>query len=132
MYKGPMGVLSRVFLDAHLHNTSNNTIRRAARRNTISARQEIGPIFDFFIFNTNFTHFSELHGHLSVSRSHIFLDAHLYNVLNYTIRQSVEQNLLSARQEIGPIFDFCVFHPHFGGTPREEGASNLSSDTATM
>ena len=54
LYGSLAGTLAHVFPDAHLHNSSNNTMGQSAGKNAISASREIGPIFDFFIFHTNF------------------------------------------------------------------------------
>ena len=77
LYGSLAGTLAHVFSDVHLHNSSNNTMGQPAGQNAISASREIGPIFDFFIFHTNFR---ELHGYVAVVGFHVFPDAHLYNL----------------------------------------------------
>ena len=54
LYRGVSGVLSHIFLDVHLQNISNNTIRQRTGQTSLSVSHEIGSIFDFFIFDTNF------------------------------------------------------------------------------
>jgi hypothetical protein len=73
--------------------------------------------------------FRELYGSLAGTLAHVFLDAHLYNSSTNTMGQSAGQNAISAKREIGPIFDFFIFDTKFRELVCEASASNVKANT---